>query len=176
MAKLLLEKVTECDPSILNPWHNLGLIYLDTHDSSKAIHCFEKVISLSPKDPFALLALIRLCAYEEKFAAALKYCENLISTGLETKQSFIYKVQLLNQLDRYTEAVECIKRATRNDPSNDLPWFMLSEIAEGAKDYPTSFIVSLEFQKIQLRNNIKTSRDLERIQERIHRLKIYLGP
>ena len=110
-------QVIQSMPEYANPYYNLGWIYLEKNQESKAIDHFKTAIMLNPKFIDAYEPVVRYLAEKEKFDEALQ----MNKYGLkEFPNEGIFKLNMANiyyLMEEPAEALNWYKKALKYYPN-----------------------------------------------------------
>lgn len=172
-VSLLLEKLVQIDPTHLNTWINLALLYQTTNRFQEAISCYKKAEAIKPDDDEVLLFLAKLFAQIGRIKESLIYCDKLILIPSQSSKAVLLKAQILSHSGQFGEAISLLKEGIRRDPSRDEFWFILANIYEQQGDIRQALNVANQCKQLLIKSGATTSDNMDMVNQLIFRLQHY---
>ncbi len=97
-------RAAELDPEVAEIHRNLGLACLETKETERAEAAFKRAVELNG-DPEASFYLARLLYGEKRYEEALEFVLKTIQKNNSSATAYNLKGVILNQLERYKEAL-----------------------------------------------------------------------
>jgi tetratricopeptide (TPR) repeat protein len=112
-----LEKCLEIKPDLIDAINQLGTAYYELGEKSKAEEAYQKSLALDG-NAFASFSLAKLRLEEKRLAEALEYVDKSIQKADRQAGAYNLKGVILNQMERYPEAIMSFQTATALTPSD----------------------------------------------------------
>lgn len=106
----------DLQPDHVGALYNIGLIYQEDKDYTKAEPYFEKILAKNPDHELAGLALIKVYYHTERYQAADNLLTQLNPYFTTNADYFYYQGLITDKLGRSEEAVLAFKKALTFDP------------------------------------------------------------
>ena len=116
LAKELYQKAIDIDPTLSEPHHNIGLLYLYDERYNGAMDELQKARKLSPDDARIRHRLGMAKAGLLKNPEALKEYDEAIALDPEYTPAYLEKGKLLYQMRRYAEAATACRAGLQKAP------------------------------------------------------------
>jgi type IV pilus biogenesis/stability protein PilW len=129
------QKVIELDPTYVEAYNNLGIIYQDLGYFDKAFEAYQKAIEVNPQYEKAYnnlgILLFLNGRYEESVGAFQKALE--INPG--NIESYINLGILFKKQGEFKKAIECFQKALTINPLNGETYYNVGMLYEQLEDY-----------------------------------------
>lgn len=118
LGEKLLIQALALDPSNLDAYHRLGLIYLRQNQFGKAEMMYQKLVLSAQNDPVYYSNLAVALYQQKKLEEAKKHYKKAIELDASRAGRFFSLAQVLQELGEMQEAIEHFQKAIAMDPSN----------------------------------------------------------
>lgn len=128
--------------------HNKTISLIRLKDYLNAMKTCEENISLSPNSSEAYLNKGIIAVYLNNIEESLIYFDQSIALNNKIPNAYVSKAEALNHLGRFTEAINCLKKATVLEPSNcaahwnlAVSYFSMQDFKSGWKHYESRWLL-----------------------------------
>lgn len=131
LAKMKIQKIK--DPKEKMWSYYLGVIYEKGKKYRTAISCYKEYLAQESSDVVA--DRIANC-YDEMgdYANALDYCNQAIAMDSTATEYLIFKANILNNLEKYAEAIKVIDSYIAKNPDAIFPYYARGSFKESSED------------------------------------------
>ena len=112
-----LEKCLEIKPDLIDAINQLGTAYYELGEKDKAEQAYQKSLALDG-NAFASFSLAKLRLEENKLTEALDYIDKSIQKADRQAGAYNLKGVILNQMERYPEAITSFQTALAITPND----------------------------------------------------------
>jgi serine/threonine protein kinase/thioredoxin-like negative regulator of GroEL len=116
-AMPLLLEASENDPDNPAIWHNLALAYRGQNMVPEARTALLRVIKLEPKNPFAIVEIMRLAQCESEWTEAHKWCDEFARLPGRLFESMALRARILADSGDMKAARQLLFQAIREHPN-----------------------------------------------------------
>jgi tetratricopeptide (TPR) repeat protein len=147
------QNVLAAEPSMPGVHYRLGRVMLlaprSPESIQKARKAFEEELAISPRNADAAYELGEILREQEKYEAARDYFSRAVREHPEFVEARIGLGRTLLKQGRAADAVTHLREATRLDPSNQVPHFLLAKAYEAVGDSAGSRNELDSYRKLQ---------------------------
>jgi len=122
------EAILKMSPRLAAAYNNLGSVYIQQREFSKAAQVLRKGLEINRDMPSAS-ALLGIALYEMgDYAAAKPRLEAALRANQSDNNAALYLANDLIRLKEYEEAAERLRALSRRDPKNQEVWYLLGKV------------------------------------------------
>ena len=155
-AEKVLTNLLAHDPTYVDGYLSLGLVYEQSKKLEKAIECYKAAIKIDPKEIKAYLSLATLYKQDQKYDEAIKVYQQ----GLINNPSNHFILSNLGNLfylqHKYEDAIICHQRAIKAKPDSHVVHFNFANTLLNAGKY--SEAIEMYRKTIELNPNFNKSK------------------
>ena len=155
-AEKVLTNLLAHDPTYIDGYLSLGLVYEQSKKLEKAIECYKAAIKIDPKEIKAYLSLATLYKQDQKYDEAIKVYQQ----GLINNPSNHFILSNLGNLfylqHKYEDAIICHQRAIKAKPDSHVVHFNFANTLLNAGKY--SEAIEMYRKTIELNPNFNKSK------------------
>jgi len=128
------QKVIEMDPTYIEAFNNLGLIYLEIGDFDRALKNYERAIEINPRYEKALnnIGILYFLKGEDK--RAMEVFEKLIEINPNHVESYIHLGIIYKKIGQWQKGIESYQKALTLQPQNGEAHYNLGILYENIGD------------------------------------------
>ena len=159
------EQILNLSPNDTTTLYNLAATCQNLGDSTRAISHYEKLLSIEPTNPHALLNLVHLYQANQEFIPAARHCKQLLIQKDDADTRLLY-AQILVNLEEYTAAIEQLASVLKNNPKDVKSLFISAQCLYESKRYAEAEKLYQEVIKLEP-DNLKAYNNLGRLFDEI---------
>jgi type IV pilus biogenesis/stability protein PilW len=129
------QRVIELDPTYVEAYNNLGIIYQDIGDFDKALEAYHKAIEVNPKYEKAYNNLGILLFLNNRNEESIQAFQKAIEINPGNIESYINLGILLKKQGEFNKAIECFQKALTINPLKGEAHYNMGMLYEQLGDY-----------------------------------------
>ncbi len=116
---------TTAEPKNVSSWYSLGVAYHESGQTSRAIECYQKALSIDPEFADAWYNLGNVHRKSGQTSRAIEYYQKALSIDPEDAEVWNSLGVAYHESGQTSRAIECYQKALSIDPEDAKAWYNL---------------------------------------------------